>query len=284
MPKCAGKTALFEGRAPPCGAAAAAAVTASSRPRRIIAAHMLVLINLESAELRRAAMTRQLQALGCPFLRIGVDLRRVGDAAVDEALRCRFPELRFDRRVLSNAEIGCWLSHLSAWQLLLRADAPATATVIEDDLRLAAGFARAIDALRARDRFDVVFLGTSSRNLSTRRRSMIHGHAVHQPVGAIFNTWGYSISRAYARRFFSRPPRRIALPIDHFLGGRGGAERPSIGVLQPAVVEEDAALAAASQIGPHTRRLDRAPWFQRARRRLLASTVSEIYYSLYRYL
>lgn len=245
---------------------------------------MLVLINLQSAGLRRAAMTRQLQALGCSFERIGIDLRRVPDAAVEDTIRSLFPALRFDRKVLSNAEIGCWLSHLSAWQRLLAPGAPAAATVIEDDLRLAPGFAAAIDALAARDCLDLVFLGTSSRNLSTRHRWMIGGLAVHKPVGVIFNTWGYSISRDYARRFFARPPRRIALPIDHFLGGRGGADRPAIGVLQPAVVEEDAALAAASQIGPHTRRIDRAPWFQRARRRLLASPVSELYYSLYRYL
>jgi len=244
---------------------------------------MLVLINLESAEQRRTVMARQLQALGCPFERVGIDLRGATRAAVENAVRERFPALHFDAKVLSSAEIGCWMSHLVAWQRLLHTEAPAAA-VIEDDLRLAPEFAAAVAALQSRDTLDIVYLGTSSRNLSMRRGWVLNGLAVYKPVGVIFNTWGYSITADYARRFFARPPRRIALPIDHFLGGRGGPDRPTIGVLQPAVVREDPALAAASQIGPHTRRLDRSLWFQQARRRLLASSVSEFYYSLYRYL
>ncbi len=74
------------------------------------------------------------------------------------------------------------------------------------------------------------------------------------------------------------------MPIDHFLGGRGGRDRPRIGVLQPAVVVEDPVLGSASQIAPHTRRLDRSRLIESARRRLLASSVSQLYYSLYRYL
>jgi glycosyl transferase family 25 len=248
---------------------------------------MLVLINLDSAVERRTAMAQQLERSGLAFDRFGVDLRCVRAGEVDAQIGSRFPGMHFDRKSLSNAEIGCWLSHLSAWQALLRSDQE-FCTVIEDDLRLAPDFAaavRALDSSARRDaRFDLVYLGTSSRNVSQRKRTVIDGFAVHRPVGVIFNTWGYSVSRNYAERLLMHGSRKIHLPIDHYLGGRGGRSRPYIGVLQPAVVDEDPVLGAASQIGPYTKRLDRSRLFQNVRRRILSSAVSELYYSLYRFL
>jgi glycosyl transferase, family 25 len=246
---------------------------------------MLVLINLDTAVQRRQSMARQLEILGCSFERVGIDLRRARGEEVDAQIHRLFPDIAFDRRRLSNAEIGCWLSHLCAWRTLIERPGQATATVIEDDLALAPQFAQVAQALDRRRDFDLVYLGTSSRNLSRRRRTLVEGLAVHEAVGVIFNTWGYSVTRSYVQRFFAAGPRRIALPIDHFLGGRGGRDRPRIGVLQPAVVEEDPVLGAASQIAPHTRRIDRSRLFEEARRRVLASPLSEIYYTLlYRYL
>jgi len=245
---------------------------------------MLVLINLDSAIERRRAMAQQLDRLHIAFERVGVDLRCVPTAEVDTQIRARFAHLQFDRKTLSNAEIGCWLSHLTAWQRLLAHPQQHSATVIEDDLTLLPGFAEAVARLEQRGGVDVVYLGTSSRNVSQRRRTMVNGLAVHEPIGVIYNTWGYSIRRAYVQRFFAQEQRVIRLPIDHYLGGRAGRARPHIGVLQPMVVTEDPVLGAASQIGPYTQRLDRSPFFQKVRRSLLSSAISQYYYSLYRYL
>jgi glycosyl transferase family 25 len=245
---------------------------------------MLVLINLDAAAERRAAMSQRLAQRECSFERVGIDLRSASDADVEAQIRSCAPGISFDRKTLSNAEIGCWLSHLCVWSRLLAQSASRAATVIEDDLDLGPDFRQAVEALSRREIFDVIYLGTSSRNVSQRRRTLVNGFGVHEPIGVIFNTWGYSITRAYAARFFGAGPRRIRLPIDHFLGGRGGSVRPRIGVLQPAVVSEDPVLGAASQIGPHTRRLDRSRLVEGARRRMLASPLSELYYSLYRYL
>lgn len=257
---------------------------------------MLVLINLDSAVERRQAMARQLNQQGLAFDRVGVDLRCVRSAEVERQIQSRFPGLHFNRKTLSDAEIGCWLSHLSAWQCLLRQSKHAACTVIEDDLRLLPGFAHCVDILSRRaqpqacagphpgSHFDLVYLGTSSRNVSQRRRTNIAGLWAHEPIGVIYNTWGYSISRSYAARFFAAGPRCIHLPIDHFLGGRGGRAGPRVAVLQPAVLTEDPVLGAASQIGPYTRRLDRSPLIETVRRRVLASALSQFYYALYRYL
>jgi glycosyl transferase family 25 len=246
-------------------------------------AGMLVLINLDSAVERRVRMAEQLDAQGLTWQRIGIDLRRTPHTQVAAELASRFPSLCFDVRRLSGAELGCWASHLTAWQTLLASDAPSCA-VIEDDLVLDRGFAAAVAALCAAPGLDLVYLGTSSRNISQRRRVDVGGFAVHTPVGVIFNTWGYVVRREWTRRFFAAGGD-IDLPIDHFLGGRARWCPPAIGVLQPTVVGEDPQLGRASQIGPHTKRLDRASWIDDLRRAVLGSRVSDLYYrTVYRLL
>lgn len=243
---------------------------------------MLTLINLDTADERREQMAAQLDALGLAWDRVGIDLRRTSNAAIDAWLARHLPGIGFDRAELSGAEIGCWASHLTAWKRLAAGTAHA-ATVLEDDLLLSAGTASAIETLNARSPFDVVYLGTSSRNISTRRHTMIGNLRVHSPVGAIYNTWGYTIARSYVQRFFYTP-RTIAVPIDHWLGGRSSVLKPRIAVLRPAVVTENLALGLDSQIEPHTMRIDRWKIVEGTRRAVLASRVSDLYYALYRLL
>ncbi len=102
---------------------------------------MLILINLESALGRRASMEAQLQAAGLAAERVGIDLRGVARADAREMARRAFPAFRFGG-LLSGPEIGCWLSHLTAWQRAIEARVPAC-TVIEDDLVLQPHFAEA---------------------------------------------------------------------------------------------------------------------------------------------
>ncbi|HUN90930.1 MAG TPA: glycosyltransferase family 25 protein [Burkholderiaceae bacterium] len=242
---------------------------------------MLVLINLDGAVERRRSMAAQLQAHGLAFERIGIDLRAAPIAAVTARVAEQFPRLRFDAKALSGAEIGCWLSHLSAWQRLLERRSERAATIIEDDLLLAPAFADTTRVLVQDSRFDVVYLGTSSRNLSNRRQARIGDVVVHEPVGVILNTWGYRVTRSYVEKFFAAmtPARTIRLPIDHFIGGRATWARPTIAVLRPAVVVEDPVLGVRSQIGPYTRRIDRLELIEGMRRMLLASPLSEAYYA-----
>ena len=100
----------------------------------------------------------------------------------------------------------------------------------------------------------------------------------------IFNTWGYVISRRWVEWFLALDGIEIDLPIDHVLGGRVRALRPRAGVLQPPVVREDPALGADSQIEPYSFRLDRHRIVASARRRLLGSRLTDLYYQLYRWL
>ena len=246
---------------------------------------MLFVINLDDATSRRQSIVAQLARLGLSYERIGIDFRGASRAAIDAWFDSRFPGLRFSHRNVSSAEIGCWASHLCAWQALAQRDDLLACTVIEDDLTLDPRLPEAISLLTSQPQADVVFLGTSSRNVSTRQRSTAGRFHLHRPLGTIYNTWGYVISRDWVRRFLDASPWRIDRPIDHYTGGsRAGRVKPRIGVLRPAVVREDPVLGVASQIEPYTFRIDRARVVEAARRRIIASRVSALYYKLYDYL
>jgi glycosyl transferase family 25 len=246
---------------------------------------MLFLINLDDADARRTSMRAQLVDLGLSYERIGIDFRRAPRARIDDWCERHFPGIAFDHGNVSSAEIGCWASHLCAWQALAASEDAATCTVLEDDLALDRALPEAIAVLSRMPAFDLMFLGTSSRNVSARRRVPAGRFHLHRRLGTIYNTWGYIVSRDWVRRFFAAAPWRIDRPIDHYTGGgRAGALKPRIGVLRPAVVREDPELGVDSQIEPYTYRIDRARIVEAARRRIIASRVSALYYKLYEYL
>lgn len=243
---------------------------------------MLFVVNLDSATDRRERMAAQLARLGLAWQRVGYDGRGVPRAALAGFARSHFPALAFDFASLSGAEIGCWFSHLLAWQRLVEGAAPACA-VLEDDLLLEASLPDALSDLGAGRDLDLVYLGTSSRNISTRQRVRVGRCAVHAPVGTVLNTWGYVVQRPFAQRFLATP-QRIRLPIDRHLGRGRSHDGPSVGVLRPAAVHEDPDLGARSQIGPYTFRADRWRVVDAGRRWLLGSRVGDLYYAMYRWL
>ena len=244
---------------------------------------MLFLINLEDAHARRESMRAQLAALGLAHECIGVDFRRSTPAQIDAWMAAAFPGLTFDHADVSTAEIGCWASHLCAWKALAKSDAPAC-TVLEDDLTLDPALPEAIRTLALEPVLDLVFLGTSSRNIAMRRSVGAGPFRLHRALGTIYNTWGYVVSRTWVRAFLAQPSR-IDRPIDHYTGGRRAGEmKPRIAVLRPPVVREHESLGPLSQIQPFTNRIDRARIVELARRRIIASRVSALYYKLYDYL
>lgn len=244
----------------------------------------LALINLNSAVERRRHMSMQLNALGIEFRRFGFDGRTLSMAAIDKWTRRHFSNLEFDSDRLSGAEIGCWVSHLLAWRWMRDNTAKPAFAVIEDDLVLAPGIGATLEALSDPAPFDLIYLGTSSRNISDRRRINVADRWVHEPVGAILNTWAYVVARPYAEQILDVPRLGIRVPIDHFLGSNARASQPRIGVLRPPEVWEEARLGRQSQIEPHTARLDRWRVVEAMRRRFLGSRLSELYYSVYRLL
>lgn len=237
---------------------------------------MLVLINLDSALARRASMEAQLKAAGLAAERVGIDLRGLAGTRAQELARIAFPAFRFGG-LLSSPEIGCWLSHLTAWQRAVDAGVPAC-TVIEDDLILQPHFAEAHRRLTREALHDVVYLGTSSRNISMRRPEACGPFRLHRPIGGILNTWGYVVRTEFAARFLATGGP-VTRPIDHVIGGGSRRCQPDIAVLLPPAVRENAIVASESQIAPFTGRPDRAVLVEELRRRFLSSRLGDAYYA-----
>ena len=257
------------------------AVTRASRKAR----RLLVLINLEAANVRRARMTAQLNGQGLAFERLGHDFRGLERGEIGRWYAAHFPSIGPAPYALSGAELGCWASHLSAWARI-RASGAAAGAVLEDDLLLSPDFGACVRELENGLRgFDLVYLGTSSRNLSRWRVTMAGPLKVHAPVGLVLNTWGYVVSSRWIERLLACRSIVLTIPVDHFLGGRcRGTPRPRVGVLQPACVHEDRRTARDSQIQPHTWRPDRLRLVEGARRRFLESRAGDLYYRIYRWL
>ena len=237
---------------------------------------MLVLINLDRAVARRASMEAQLKAAGLAAERVGIDLRGVARARAREMARLAFPAFRFGG-LLSGPEIGCWLSHLTAWHRAVDARAPAC-TVIEDDLVLQPHFAEAHRWLTRAALHDIAYLGTSSRNISMRRPEACGPFHLHRPIGGILNTWGYVVRTEFAARVLAAGGP-VTRPIDHVIGGGSRRCRPDIAVLLPHAVSENVMVASASQIAPFTGRPDRAVIVEELRRKFLSSRLGDAYYA-----
>jgi hypothetical protein len=228
-------------------------------------------------------MLAQLAGTGLAVRRVGVDGRGQAASELRRLVASVCPAIEFDLSRLSAAEVGCWLSHLTAWTDFLRNSRRCCCVVIEDDLVLADGFAEAVHTLARQERYDTLFLGTSSKNLSARRGQRIGGIAVREPVGSIYNTWGYVLHRRFIESLLARRPLGIDVPIDHVLGGRRPLIPAAIAVVVPGLVREADWLASKSQIDASALRVDRWALVQDLRRRLLRSRAGDLYSAMFRW-
>ncbi len=228
-------------------------------------------------------MLAQLARTGLAVHRVGVDGRGRSASELRRLAAAVCPHIEFDLGRLSGAEVGCWLSHLTAWMDFRRRTRRGCCVVIEDDLVLAEGFAEAVRSLARQDRYDTLFLGTSSKNLSARRAQRIGAIAVREPVGSIYNTWGYVLRRGYIESLLARRPLQIDVPVDHVLGGRRPLIPATIAVVAPELVREADWLASKSQIDASALRVDRWALVQGLRRRLLRSRAGDLYSAMFRW-
>jgi glycosyl transferase family 25 len=94
---------------------------------------LTLVINLDESHQRLERISARLSQLNMPFERVPA----VYGASLSAAQREEFYSHRLNaksyRRQLSSAEIGCYMSHLKAWQAIVDRELPC-ALVIEDDL------------------------------------------------------------------------------------------------------------------------------------------------------
>jgi glycosyl transferase family 25 len=130
----------------------------------------IVVINLASQEARWLAASRQ-------FRTLGMDVQRqeatAGDALTQAERAGLYSERLNERQYhkpLSPGEIGCYASHLAAWQRLLRSGDSSMA-VFEDDIEIDPDLPRVLDAVSGlRLPFDIVkLIGRPNEKVRARR-------------------------------------------------------------------------------------------------------------------
>lgn len=98
-----------------------------------MASPLTLVINLDESHQRLERISARLTQLNMPFERVPAVYGASLSAAELETFYSHRLNTKNYRRQLSSAEIGCYMSHLKAWQTIVDRELPC-ALVIEDDL------------------------------------------------------------------------------------------------------------------------------------------------------
>ncbi|MEM9757358.1 MAG: glycosyltransferase family 25 protein [Pseudomonadota bacterium] len=198
----------------PCGGAGDRLLETSSSEGNHLDHWPIYLINLDRDVARLEAATGELARAGLGWTRIpavnGRALTPDEIAAVYDANANR----RWARHPLTAPEIGCYLSHLRAWDTLRASGAPG-AVVLEDDMRITGDLVGVLAAL-AQDTgaWDLVKLYTFRPDVRLLKpRPLTAGHRIATPYRVPSTTLGYAIRTATAERLL-RSARPFFRPID----------------------------------------------------------------------
>ena len=200
----------------------------------------IVFINLDRDAERRTRLLAELQQIDMPSERFPAVWW--ADVPPEQASRWYSDDLNARQyyKPLRNGEKGCYASHLSVWQQLLDSDAPAL-VVLEDDVRLAAQFGAAIEAIAAlNEPWDMVKLmgRLQHEKVRSQRPLLPDGTALVDYARVPSMTAGYVISRAGAAKLLAhRQPFGRPIDVDLRFWWECGALR-ILGV-SPAVIELD---------------------------------------------
>ncbi len=172
----------------------------------------LFVINLDRSPQRLAATRTQAEALGLALERVpAVDGTKLTEAELQHHY-CADRNRRDYHSQLSAGEIGCYLSHRRAWQLILERDLD-YAVILEDDVILEADFGHALDLLpQAGRNWDVIKLGAVKRRPIVDFR-LLGGFGLCRYKKTPISAYAQVVSRLGAQKLLQRE-ERFSRPVD----------------------------------------------------------------------
>lgn len=209
-------------------------------------------INLSSATSRWHTASRQLEQHGIGFERIsGVDGPRLSPAEI-----ARVYDAKRNRRIakapMAPEEIGCYLSHIRAWQRIGELGLTG-AFVLEDDFVAATKLPdvlRSIPALP--ENWDIIKLHCGSAVHGWKLQPLVPGHDLFELAKVPIRTLGYAVTgRAAALLVEKSVPFARPIDIDHKHWWEAGLKIKGV---YPPVLEVDPRYLSTSTIGQARRR------------------------------
>lgn len=170
-------------------------------------------VSLAASTAKRAESIRQLEKYDMPYTIFdavrGADLSK---AEVDRHYDVK-QNARYFKRTLTNAEIGCYYSHLAIWEIIANGQAD-VAVVLEDDFRFTTPPRTFFKAIEMLDLVDV-FLKIDAPIVRGSRVSTkpLGGFELIQSDLLEPRTTGYLIGRNAARRLL-QARRKFGRPVD----------------------------------------------------------------------
>lgn len=185
----------------------------------------IYVINLDRSPDRLEFIQQQLASSGLTFERVpAVDGRLLSAGAYPDA-------------VISPPEIGCFLSHISAWERAV-ASTDEFSLILEDDGHLSPDLPQLLSETNwIPPDADIVKLDTMSKRIGLGRAAWAapKGRQVRRLYSIHTGSAGYIISRDVARSAI-KAATPASLPVDHFLFGRDAIRRLAVYQLVPAAV------------------------------------------------
>jgi glycosyl transferase family 25 len=170
-------------------------------------------INLPEDSERRCAIEAQLQGLGLSFELLPA-VR--GTSPTTDERRAHYDEVRFIRnegRAALPGELGCALSHIAAYRLIVERGLP-HALILEDDAWLNPNLPLLLEAIEERFRPDQrnVFLLTWVAATSSRKRGFLWSTYFLAEAKSAWCTHGYAVSNSAAVALLANlyPVRHLA--------------------------------------------------------------------------
>lgn len=195
------------------------------------------LINLDRSIERLSYMTSQLNRLRVDFERIpAVDGRELDASA-------------FSSASISLSELGCYLSHITAWRKLCDGS-DEFALILEDDVRLSQSLPNVAGSCDwVPDNVDLVKLETSTMRISVGRQGLPApaNRSLHRLLKRDICTGGYIIRRKLAERFLEEST--LSVPVDVFMFDKESVQVNRIYQMNPAMVVQEQFLDHSSSEG-----------------------------------
>lgn len=175
----------------------------------------IFVINLPRSEHRWRAVSNRLKAIGLPFQRIeGIDGSQLGEAEIAEVFDRKRAQTHYHYD-LTRGEIGCYLSHLKAWQAVLDQELD-YAIILEDDVVLTDSFRLLPQTLtKLEDAWDLIKIAAPYKKQKATQLGDIgsFGYVRYRkpPMGAC----GHVVSAAGAQKLLAkRPPFYRPVDVD----------------------------------------------------------------------